>query len=69
MTITELNKNILILNKKDEDNAEPEEEELDEQEEKTKKGKQIITAAVVGLVVIALSNVIKAVIWDVVTAK
>jgi len=38
-------------------------------QEKTKKGKQIITAAVVGLVVIALSNVIKAVIWDVVTAK
>jgi len=38
-------------------------------QEKTKKGKQIITAAVVGLVVIALSNVIKAVILDVVTAK
>ena len=38
-------------------------------QEKTKKGKQIITAAVVGLVIIALSNVIKAVIWDVVTAK
>jgi len=36
---------------------------------KTKKGKQIITAAVVGLVIIALSNVIKAVIWDIVTAK
>ena len=37
-------------------------------QEKTKKGKQIITAAVVGLVIIALSNVIKAVIWDIVTA-
>ncbi|MFZ3100047.1 MAG: hypothetical protein WA103_02315 [Minisyncoccales bacterium] len=38
-------------------------------QEKTKKGRQIITVAVVGLVIIALSNVIKAVIWDVVTAK
>ncbi len=38
-------------------------------QEKTANGKKIITAAVVGLAIIALSNVIKAVIWDVVTAK
>ena len=36
MTITELNKNILILNSKDEDD-ELEEDELDEQAKKSKK--------------------------------
>ena len=38
-------------------------------QEKTKKGKQFITYAVVGLVIIALSNAIKALIWDIVSAK
>jgi len=38
-------------------------------QEKTKKGKQFITYAVVGLVIIALSNVIKALIIDIVNTK
>lgn len=36
-------------------------------QEKTKQGKQIITYAVVGLVIIALSSVIKAIIYDIVS--
>lgn len=37
------------------------------EQEKTKTGKKIITYAVVGLVIIALSGVIKAIIFDIVT--
>lgn len=38
-------------------------------ENKIKSGKQMITYAVVGLVVIAASNVIKAIIWDLANTK
>ena len=38
-------------------------------EDKTKEGRKIITYAVVGLVIIALANVIKAVILDIVNTK
>jgi hypothetical protein len=37
------------------------------EQEKTKMGRQIITYSVVGLVIIALSGVIKAIIFDIVT--
>jgi len=38
-------------------------------EEKTKQGRQFITYAVVGLVIILLSNAIRAIIFDIVSAK
>jgi peptidoglycan biosynthesis protein MviN/MurJ (putative lipid II flippase) len=38
-------------------------------EDKTKKGRQIITYACVGFVIIALSSVIKTIILDIVTTK